>query len=86
MRRYEKRGDLELACILCKVPMIFPVDYERLMLKYKGGRKEIVRCMKLYNGELMERFDKWVKEGREATEFYKECNMEQYLYHTRDIS
>lgn len=86
MRSYEKWGNLELACILCKVPMIFPVDYERLLLKYKGGRREIVRCIKLYNSELMEKFDKWVKEGREATKFYKESNMEQYLYHTRDIS
>lgn len=86
MRKYEKRGDLELACILCKVPMIFPVDYERLLLKYKGGRKEIARCMKLYNSELMERFDKWVKEGRKAVEFYKETNMEQYLFNTGTIS
>ncbi|MCM1219314.1 MAG: hypothetical protein NC548_32950 [Lachnospiraceae bacterium] len=86
IRRYEKRGDLELACILCKIPMIFPVDYDRLLLKYRGGRKEIVRCMKLYDQELMEQFDKWVKEGKKATEFYRECGMEQYLYQTRTIS
>ena len=86
IRKYEKRGDLELACILCKVPMIFPVDFERLLLKYTGGRKEIVRCLKLYDNELMDHFDKWVKEGKKATEFYRECGIEQYLYSTRTIS
>lgn len=86
IRRYEKRGDLELACILCKVPMIFPVDFERLLLKANGGRKEIVRCLKLYNNKLMDDFDKWVKDGNKATEFYKNYNMEQYLFNTRTIS
>lgn len=86
IRRYEKRGDLELACILCKVPMIFPVDFERILLKANGGRKEIVRCLKLYNNKLMDDFDKWVKDGNKATEFYKNCNMEQYLFNTRTIS
>lgn len=86
IRRYEKRGNLELACILCKVPMIFPVDYTRLLLKYEGGKKELARCLKQYDNELMNRFEEWVTTGKEPTDFYKECDLEQYLHNTRNVS
>lgn len=76
---YEEKGDLELACIACKIPMIFPVDYKRLCLKYEGGRRELARCLKLYDSRLIKRFEEWTGEGKEPTEFYRECGMEQYL-------
>ncbi len=77
---YEKNGDLELACILNKIPMIFPIDYARLLLKYEGGRKQLTHCLKLYDYELMDRFEEWEDSGNEPSEFYKECGIEQYLY------
>ena len=77
---YEKNGDLELTCILNKIPMIFPIDYTRLFLKYEGGRKQLTRCLKLYDFELMDRFEEWESSGNEPSEFYKECGIEQYLY------
>ncbi len=79
---YEKKGNLELACILCKIPMIFPIDYERLLLKYKGGKKELFQCLKHYEIRLLDHFEEWVDAGNSPTEFYKECNMEQYLSDT----
>lgn len=77
---YEENGNLELACILCKIPIIFPVDYKRLCLKYEGGRREIARCLKLYDKMLMDGFEEWMADGKNPVEFYKECNMEQFLY------
>ena len=77
---YEKNGDLELTCILNKIPMIFPIDYTRLFLKYEGGRKQLTRCLKLYDFELMDRFEEWESSGNDPSEFYKECGIEQYLY------
>jgi hypothetical protein len=71
---YEKKGSLEIACIHCKVPMIFPIDYKRLVLKAKGGRKELARCIKLYDNDLINRFDEWVALGNEPTDFYNECS------------
>ena len=50
---YEKKGSLEMACIHCKLPMIFPVDYKRLLLNAEGGRKELARCTKLYDTDLI---------------------------------
>ncbi|MCH5337994.1 MAG: hypothetical protein J1E03_04370 [Acetatifactor sp.] len=79
MHWYEKKRNLELACIHCKVPMIFPVDYKRLILKNEGGKKELARCLKLYDEDLINRFEEWVKEGNKPTEFYLYCSMEQYL-------
>lgn len=76
---YEETGNLELSCILCKIPMIFPIDYSRLLLKYDGGRVELARCLKMYDMPLMEKFQEWIDEGKEPTEFYRECGMEQYL-------
>ena len=63
-----------MACIHCKVPMIFPVDYKRLLLKAEGGRKELARCTKLYDTDLINRFDEWVASGNEATDFNKQCS------------
>lgn len=74
IRWYEKKGSLEIACIHCKVPMIFPIDYKRLILKAEGGRKELARCTKLYDADLIERFEKWVATGNVPTDFYKQCN------------
>ncbi len=71
---YEKTGSLEMACIHCKVPMIFPVDYKRLLLKAEGGRKELARCTKLYDTDLINRFDEWVASGNAPTFFYEQCN------------
>lgn len=70
---YEKKGSLEMACIHCKVPMIFPVDYKRLILKADGGRKEVARCTKLYDTDLINSFDEWIASGNAPTEFYKQC-------------
>lgn len=70
---------LELACIHCKVPMIFPIDYKRLILKMENGKKELARCIKMYDEDLLARFEEWVKAGKAPTEFYTTCNMEQYL-------
>lgn len=81
---YEKKGSLELACIHCKVPMIFPIDYRRLLLKAEGGRKELARCIKLYDTNLIEQFDKWIALGNPPTDFYSQCNdITQYLYTMR---
>ena len=80
MCAYEETGSLELACILCKIPMIFPIDYARLLLKYEGGKKQLARCLKLYDNELMHRFEEWTGLGNEPSKFYKECGIEQYLY------
>ena len=80
IRTYEDEGDLELACILCKVPMIFPIDYGRLLLKYEGGKRELARCLKMYDLDLMDRFDEWVATGKRPDEFFKECDIEKYLY------
>lgn len=77
---YEETGSLELACILCKIPMIFPIDYTRLLLKYEGGKKLLAHCLKLYDNELMDRFEEWTGLGNEPSEFYKECDIGQYLY------
>lgn len=79
MQLYNKEGNLELACILCKTPMIFPIDYTRLLLKYEGGKKQLARCLKQYDYELMDKFMKWTEEGNAPAEFYKKCDMEQYL-------
>lgn len=77
---YEKKGSLEMACIHCKVPMIFPVDYKRLVLKAEGGRKELARCTKLYDTDLINRFDEWVASGNAPTDFYTQCDeILQYL-------
>ncbi len=84
MRQCEKKGSLELACILCKIPMIFPIDYQRLILKQQGGKKELARCLKLYDNELIERFETWMSAGNAPMDFYKECDMEQYLYSTAE--
>lgn len=70
---------LERACIHCKIPMIFPIDYDRLELKMENGKKELARCIKMYDKDLLERFDKWIKAGKAPTEFYTTCNIEQYL-------
>lgn len=77
---YEKKGSLEMACIHCKVPMVFPIDYKRFLLKAEGGRKELARCMKLYDTNLINRFDEWVASGNAPTDFYNQCNdILQYL-------
>lgn len=76
---YEKKKNLEQACIHCKVPMIFPTDFKRLQLKYDGGKKELARCLKLYDEELINKFEDWIKTGNEPTEFYTYCDIEQYL-------
>ena len=60
---YEKKDSLEIACIHCKVPMIFPVNYKRLVLKAEGGRKWLARCTKLYATDLINRFDEWMASG-----------------------
>lgn len=70
---------LELACIHCKVPMIFPEDYERLKLKMENGRKELARCLRMYDNDLIEKYNEWTKLGKEPTEFYTVCDMEKYL-------
>lgn len=79
MQMYETNNDLELSCIYCKIPMIFPVDYERLKLKHYGGKKELARCLKLYDENLINQFEDWIKAGNEPTQFYTYCDMEQYL-------
>lgn len=71
---YEKKNSLETACIHCKVPMIFPIDYQRLILKYKGGRKEIARCTSLYDKDLINKFEEWVACGNSPTDFCFECD------------
>ncbi|MCH5248496.1 MAG: hypothetical protein J1E98_01120 [Lachnospiraceae bacterium] len=78
-RQYEKNNNLELACLHCKIPMIFPIDYKRLLLKEQGGKKELARCLKLYDDELINKFNDWVETGNKPTAFYKQCNIEQYL-------
>lgn len=72
-------NSLELACIYFKIPMIFPIDYDRLILKAKNGRKELARCIKLYDTDLLEKYDEWIKSGKAPTEFYRVCGIEQYL-------
>lgn len=86
IHQYEKRGSLELACIRCKIPMIFPIDYQRLLLKEQGGKKELARCLKCYDEEMIADFEEWVKAGNEPTDFYKNCDFEQYLYATAEIN
>lgn len=81
----EKKNSLERACIHCKVPMIFPIDYKRLKLKQEGGKKELARCLKLYDTNLINYFDEWVKQGNAPIDFYSKCNFEQYLENTWDI-
>jgi hypothetical protein len=71
---YENIGNLEMACIHCKVSMIFPIDYKRLVLKAKGGRKELARCMKLYDTNLIDKYEEWIALGNEPTDFYNECS------------
>lgn len=71
---YEKKGNLEMACIHCKVPMIFPIDYNRLILKSEGGRKELARCTKLYDIDLVNKFDEWVATNNAPTNFYTQCD------------
>lgn len=71
---YEKKQNLEVACIHCKIPMIFPLDFKRMMLKYEGGKKELARCMKFYDEELITTFDTWVNSGNPPAEFYKETS------------
>lgn len=71
---YEKKGNLELACIHCKIPMLFPIDYKRMLLKAEGGRKEVARCIKLYDNELLNKYDEWISSGNAPTDFYKKCN------------
>ena len=68
---YEKTGNLEKACFDCKIPMIYPIDYQRLLLKYQGGKKELARCMKNYNEELISAFDMWVTNEKEPADFIK---------------
>ncbi len=75
----KKTNSLERACIHCKVPMIFPIDYERLKLKQEGGKKELARCLKLYDRKLINYFDEWVEQGNPPTEFYTQCDIMQYL-------
>jgi len=79
VQMYEESKDLELSCIYCKIPMIFPVDYKRMVLKSDGGKRELARCLKLYDVDLLNQFEEWVKAGKDATQFYTCCNMEQYL-------
>ena len=79
IQTYEDCKDLELSCIYNKIPMIFPVDYKRLKLKHYGGKKELARCLKLYDKKLISQFEEWLNAGNEATNFYTRCNMEQYL-------
>lgn len=79
MQMYDDSNNLELSCIYCKVPMIFPIDFERLKLKHYGGKKELARCLKLYDENLINQFEDWVNAGNEATDFYTCCGMEQYL-------
>ena len=80
---YEKKESLEQACIHCKIPMIFTIDFKRLQLKQEGGKKELARCLKLYDEELISKYEEWIKEGNEPTEFYRCCNIEQYLSRRR---
>lgn len=84
--KLNKNGDLELACISCKIPMIFPIDYQRLLLKANGGKKELARCLKLYDEKLINSYNEWIDAGNDATTFYKQCNMEQYLVNTYEIN
>lgn len=83
---YEKKNNLELACIHCKVPMIFPIDYKRLLLKTEGGRKELARCLKLYDQELINNYSEWIDKKKEPTEFYKKCgDIEKKLFSSAQI-
>jgi len=61
---------LELTCMHCKIPMIFPVDFERLKLKYDGGKRELARCLARYDNDLIAQFDEWVGLGNDPTKFY----------------
>lgn len=79
IQMYEKTNDLELSCIYCKIPMIFPIDYNRLHLKYQGGKKELARCLKMYDEHLMTQFDNWIDTGNDATNFYSHCGIERFL-------
>ena len=84
MQMCEDSNNLELSCIYNKIPMIFSIDYERLKLKHYGGKKELARCLKLYDENLINQFENWINAGNEATDFYTCCNIEQYLS-TRSI-
>ncbi|MBR6643287.1 MAG: hypothetical protein IKL28_06475 [Lachnospiraceae bacterium] len=82
IKQYRKKGSLELACILTKTPMIFPIDYVRLIRKQEGGKKELRKCLQLYDTELIHRFEQWIDSGKPADEFYTQCDMEKYLFNT----
>ncbi len=69
IEKYEKTGNLEKSCFDCKIPIIYPIDYKRLLLKYHGGKKELARCMKNYDEDLISAFDTWVASGKNPTEF-----------------
>lgn len=69
IEKYEKTGNLEKTCFDCKIPIIYPIDYKRLLLKYHGGKKELARCMKNYDEDLISAFDTWVASGKNPTEF-----------------
>lgn len=80
---YHKKDNLEVACIHCKVPMIFPIDYKRLILKKEGGKSELIRCLKNYDEELISAFETWVQQGKAPTEFYQ--TTEYYKNWKKDI-
>ena len=50
---------------------------------FDGGKKELARCLKLYDEDLISKYEEWIKEGNEPTEFYRCCNIEQYLSRRR---
>lgn len=72
LMKYERQcGSLEKACIDLKVPIIFPIDYQRLQKKQAGGKSELARCLKLYNRELIDCYESGIATGNDPTTFYK---------------
>ena len=63
---------LERACIHCKVPMIFPIDYKRLILKMENGKKELARCIKMYDEDMLKKYDEWLIVNKDILEKEKE--------------
>jgi hypothetical protein len=88
--QYEQKcGNLEIACIDLKVPMIFPIDYQRLKQKQAGGKKELANCLKLYDQSLITDYEDWVTAGNAPTAFYKEtafyneCKEQELFFHPK---
>ena len=73
IKSYNESGNLEQSCIDCKIPMIFPIDYKRLVLKNDGGKRELRKCLLMYDENLMRKFEKWVDEGKNPEKFYLQC-------------